>query len=147
MAGIRDPTKDRAVRGEYYKLRKERQNLVGDLIYALFIRSETPNVPSLAVHIAGLIGGGVEARSNVVLALAREGYRNTDLFPARLYRDRHLSRVFGDSSSVIRRSAGKTQSVLWQGSLLPLVVGLQRLIPYLLIGDLSQGGAVSEHKL
>jgi len=62
-------------RGEYYKLRAERQHLVRHLIYPV----PDPKFPFLGVHFTRLIHGGVEAGPNAVLAFAREGYRKTDL--------------------------------------------------------------------
>jgi (S)-2-hydroxyglutarate dehydrogenase len=57
-------------RGEYYTLRPEREQLVRHLIYPV----PDPAFPFLGVHFTRLIGGGVEAGPNAVLALAREGY-------------------------------------------------------------------------
>jgi L-2-hydroxyglutarate oxidase len=65
-------------RGEYYKLKPERQNLVRNLIYPV----PDPKFPFLGVHFTRLIHGGIEAGPNAVLALKREGYRKTD-FSAR----------------------------------------------------------------
>ena len=62
-------------RGEYYKLRPERQHLVRHLIYPV----PNPQFPFLGVHFTRLIHGGIEAGPNAVLAFAREGYRKSDL--------------------------------------------------------------------
>ncbi len=62
-------------RGEYYKLRKESEHLVRNLIYPV----PDPAFPFLGVHFTRMIGGGVEAGPNAVLALKREGYRKTDI--------------------------------------------------------------------
>ena len=62
-------------RGEYYKLKAERQHLVRHLIYPV----PDPKFPFLGVHFTRLIHGGIEAGPNAVLAFAREGYRKTDL--------------------------------------------------------------------
>jgi (S)-2-hydroxyglutarate dehydrogenase len=62
-------------RGEYYKLKVERQHLVRHLIYPV----PDPRFPFLGVHFTRLIHGGIEAGPNAVLAFAREGYRKTDL--------------------------------------------------------------------
>lgn len=64
-------------RGEYYKLRTERQHLVRHLIYPV----PDPKFPFLGVHFTRLIHGGVEVGPNAVLAFAREGYRKTDMSP------------------------------------------------------------------
>ena len=73
-AGSRDPAKIVPFRGEYYKLRPERQSLVRNLIYPV----PDPKFPFLGVHFTRLIHGGVECGPNAVLAFAREGYRHTD---------------------------------------------------------------------
>jgi L-2-hydroxyglutarate oxidase len=65
-------------RGEYYKLKPERQYLVRNLIYPV----PDPKFPFLGVHFTRLIHGGIEAGPNAVLALKREGYSKTD-FSAR----------------------------------------------------------------
>ena len=67
-------------RGEYYKIRPERQYLVRNLIYPV----PDPKFPFLGVHFTRLIHGGVEAGPNAVLALAREGYTKSQREPARL---------------------------------------------------------------
>jgi (S)-2-hydroxyglutarate dehydrogenase len=58
-------------RGEYYQIKKERQQLVRHLIYPV----PDPKFPFLGVHFTRLIHGGIEAGPNAVLAFAREGYR------------------------------------------------------------------------
>jgi (S)-2-hydroxyglutarate dehydrogenase len=58
-------------RGEYYELVPERRSLVRNLIYPV----PDPRFPFLGVHFTRMIGGGVEAGPNAVLALRREGYR------------------------------------------------------------------------
>lgn len=62
-------------RGEYYKLRKEKEYLVKTLIYPV----PDPNFPFLGVHFTTMVGGGVECGPNAVLAFAREGYKKSDI--------------------------------------------------------------------
>ena len=62
-------------RGEYYELRPQARNLVRSLIYPV----PDPRFPFLGVHFTKKIGGAVEAGPNAVLALAREGYKKTDV--------------------------------------------------------------------
>lgn len=57
-------------RGEYYELCEEKRNLVKGLIYPV----PDPRFPFLGVHLTRMIGGGVEAGPNAILAMAREGY-------------------------------------------------------------------------
>jgi L-2-hydroxyglutarate oxidase len=61
-------------RGEYYKLKPERQYLVRNLIYPV----PDPKFPFLGVHFTRLIHGGIEAGPNAVLATKREGYSKAD---------------------------------------------------------------------
>lgn len=61
-------------RGEYYKLRPDKEYLVKNLIYPV----PDPKFPFLGVHFTRMISGGVEAGPNAVLAFKREGYRFTD---------------------------------------------------------------------
>ncbi len=62
-------------RGEYYDLIAERATLVKALIYPV----PDPRFPFLGVHFTRRITGRVDAGPNAVFALAREGYRHTDI--------------------------------------------------------------------
>jgi L-2-hydroxyglutarate oxidase len=67
-------------RGEYYKLKKEKEYLVKNLIYPV----PDPNFPFLGVHFTRMMKGGVEAGPNAVLAFKREGYKKSDINLAEL---------------------------------------------------------------
>lgn len=134
MAGNHDPTKIVPFRGEYYKLKPDRQHLVRNLIYPV----PDPKFPFLGVHLTRLIHGGVEAGPNAVLALAREGYRRTDfsvpdLVETLTYRGfwRFLLRYPTMCWEEFKRSYSKDL----------FCRSLQRLVPELQTGDLSAGGA------
>ena len=77
VAKLATPIKSKIVpfRGEYYKLKKESEYLVKNLIYPV----PNPKFPFLGVHFTRLINGGIEAGPNAVLAFAREGYKLTDI--------------------------------------------------------------------
>lgn len=62
-------------RGEYYKLRKEKEYLCRTLIYPV----PDPAFPFLGVHFTTMVGGGVECGPNAVLAFKREGYKKSDV--------------------------------------------------------------------
>ncbi len=62
-------------RGEYYKLKKDREYLVKNLIYPV----PDPNFPFLGVHFTRMKKGGVEAGPNAVLAFRREGYKKSEI--------------------------------------------------------------------
>jgi len=57
-------------RGEYYELSSTAAELVNGLVYPV----PDPRFPFLGVHLTRMIGGGIHAGPNAVLALAREGY-------------------------------------------------------------------------
>lgn len=62
-------------RGEYYQLTSEKEHLIKNLIYPV----PDPNFPFLGVHFTRMIGGGVEAGPNAVLAFGREGYKKSHI--------------------------------------------------------------------
>ena len=61
-------------RGEYYELRKEKRDLIRNLIYPV----PDPSFPFLGVHFTRRIDGSIEAGPNAVLAFKREGYKKND---------------------------------------------------------------------
>lgn len=75
MAGERREVRIVPFRGEYYELAPEARHLCRHLIYPV----PDPAFPFLGVHFTRMIGGGVEAGPNAVLASAREGYRARDI--------------------------------------------------------------------
>ncbi len=77
LAGTKNDIRIVPFRGEYFELAPEARHLVRHLIYPV----PDPAFPFLGVHFTRLIHGGIEAGPNAVLALAREGYRKTDIHP------------------------------------------------------------------
>ncbi len=121
-------------RGEYYKVKKERQTLVRNLIYPV----PDPEFPFLGVHFTRLIHGGIEAGPNAVLAFSREGYKKSDINLVDLY----------DALSFpgLWRFLGKHRSMSWQEvrrsfSRRLFCESLQKLVPEIRMDDLEQGGA------
>jgi L-2-hydroxyglutarate oxidase len=134
LAGERREMRIVPFRGEYYKLRPERQHLVRNLIYPV----PDPRFPFLGVHFTRLIHGGVEAGPNAVLAFAREGYRKTDfnvrdLADALSYKGlwRFLRRYPSMCWYELRRSFSRQL----------FCRSLQRLVPEIQPGDLDTGGS------
>jgi L-2-hydroxyglutarate oxidase len=134
LAGEKREVRIVPFRGEYYKIRKERQSLVRHLIYPV----PDPKFPFLGVHFTRLIHGGVEAGPNAVLAFAREGYRKTDvnlidLFDALSYPGlwRFLGRHKRMCWDELRRSFSRGL----------FCASLQKLVPEIRPEDLSTGGA------
>lgn len=62
-------------RGDYYTFKPHARGLVKGLVYPV----PDPSFPFLGVHFTKTIHGEVLAGPNAVLALAREGYRRTDV--------------------------------------------------------------------
>jgi len=75
MAGLRPEFAIVPFRGEYYRVAPDRGDLVHHLIYPI----PDPDLPFLGVHLTPLVDGTVTVGPNAVLALAREGYRKTDI--------------------------------------------------------------------
>ena len=121
-------------RGEYYKIAPARQFLVRNLIYPV----PDPTFPFLGVHFTRMAKGGVEAGPNAVLALAREGYRHTqinlgDLWTIVSFRgfwtmvEKYWQTGFGELYRSISKPA--------------FVRALQKLVPEIRASDLAPGGA------
>jgi L-2-hydroxyglutarate oxidase len=134
MAGLKRELRIVPFRGEYYKIRPERQHLVRNLIYPV----PDPKFPFLGVHFTRLIHGGIEAGPNAVLAFAREGYRKTDinlgdLFDALSYPGlwRFLGRYPRMCLEELRRSFSRRL----------FCESLQKLVPEIQEQDLVTGGA------
>ena len=68
-------------RGEYWRLRPDRTDLVRGLVYPV----PDPSLPFLGVHLTRTVDGSVLVGPNAVLALAREGYRKRDVDAAELW--------------------------------------------------------------
>jgi L-2-hydroxyglutarate oxidase len=116
-------------RGEYFELRPQRRHLVKHLVYPV----PNPDFPFLGVHYTRMIGGHVEAGPNAVLALAREGYRKTDVDLAEL-REILAFRGFWKLS---RRYWKEGVQEMWRSvSKRAFVHSLQQLIPTIEASDL-----------
>lgn len=134
MAGERPEVRIVPFRGEYFALRPERTSLVRNLIYPVPDRQ----FPFLGVHLTRMIGGGVEAGPNAVLATAREGYRKRDV-SARDLADalafpglwRFMARHPRMAWAEVRRSFSRELFGL----------ALSRLVPEIRADDLLPGGA------
>ena len=133
-AGQETTVQNVSFRGEYYRLKAERQGLVRHLIYPV----PDPQFPFLGVHFTRLMRGGVEAGPNAVLAFAREGYRFSQVnlrdltefltYPGLwrfLWKHRRMC-AFEFAQSLSREKFCRT---------------LQRLVPDLRMEDLETGGS------
>jgi L-2-hydroxyglutarate oxidase len=121
-------------RGEYYDLIPERASLVRALIYPV----PDPRFPFLGVHFTRRITGKVDAGPNAILALAREGYRHTDIS----VRDMVSSIAFPGFWRMARQH-WRNGLDEWHRSLSKpaFVRALQRLLPEIGENDLIPGGS------
>ncbi len=121
-------------RGEYYEVVPERRELVRALIYPV----PDPRFPFLGVHLTRMIGGGLEAGPNAVLALKREGYR---------WRDVSLRDSLDTAGwPGFWRLAGRFWKIgayeVWRSLVKAAFVrDLQRLVPDIRSADLHRAGA------
>jgi len=121
-------------RGEYFELVPERRHLVNTLLYPV----PNPDFPFLGVHLTKMIDGSVHAGPNAVLALAREGYRKTDIDLGDLKEVltysgfHHLARKYWtDGAREVLRSLSKRQ----------FVRSLQELVPEITADDVVRSEA------
>ena len=121
-------------RGEYFKLKPEKEYLVKHLIYPV----PDPNFPFLGVHFTRMAGGGIEAGPNAVLAFRREGYKKSQI---------HLGEL---TESLMWPGFQKVAAKYWKTgfgemyrsfSKTPFTKALQKLIPEIQKDDLIDGGA------
>lgn len=132
MAGVEPDVKIVPFRGEYYELEPNSESLCRNLIYPV----PDPSFPFLGVHFTRMIDGGVECGPNAVLALAREGYKWTnirlgDLSETLAYRGfRTLAKKYW------RTGIGEMHRSLRKPA---FVKALQKLIPSIQSSDLKPG--------
>ena len=62
-------------RGEYYKIRDSKNEIINNMIYPL----ADPDLPFLGIHLTKTANGDIEAGPNAVLAFSKEGYKWTDI--------------------------------------------------------------------
>ena len=121
-------------RGEYYDLVPERASLVRALIYPV----PDPRFPFLGVHFTRRISGKVDAGPNAVFALAREGYRHSDIS----LRDLASSLAFPGFWRMVRQNWRNGFDEFRRSFSKPIFVrALQRLVPEVGEQDLVPGGS------
>ncbi|MCU0236894.1 MAG: L-2-hydroxyglutarate oxidase [Acidobacteria bacterium] len=134
LCGVKPGLQIIPFRGEYFKLLPARYGLVRNLVYPV----PDPRFPFLGVHFTRMIGGGVEAGPNAVLAFKRHGYKKTSfslrdagefaLYPGFWIMGLKFWKMgFGE----FYRSFSKRA----------FVKALQRLLPDIQAEDLEPGGA------
>ena len=121
-------------RGEYFKLRKEKEYLVKNLIYPV----PDPNFPFLGVHFTRMAKGGVEAGPNAVLAFKREGYKKSDINLSELAEILAWPGFQKVASKYWRTGFGEMYRSFSKAA---FTKALQKLIPEIQQSDLVEGGA------
>ncbi len=116
-------------RGEYYTVKEDKRHLVNNLIYPV----PDPRFPFLGVHFTRRITGEIEAGPNAVLALAREGYKKTDI----VLKDIVDMARFPGSWHMAKKYWMTGLGEQWRS----FVKALQRLIPEITSDDLIPGGS------
>jgi len=132
-AGLSPESRIIPFRGDYWKLSPAGSHLVRHLIYPV----PDPTLPFLGVHFTRMIGGGIEAGPNAVLAFKREGYRRTDISP----RDLWETFTFSGLYRFLKKYPGTTWSELRNSfSKKVFLKNLQRLIPDIRMEHISREG-------
>lgn len=121
-------------RGEYYKLKKEKEYLVRNLIYPV----PDPNFPFLGVHFTRMMKGGVEAGPNAVLAFKREGYTKSQVNLAELFESLMWPGFQKVAAKYWKTGMGEMYRSFSKGA---FTKALQKLIPEVQPEDLVAGGA------
>ena len=121
-------------RGDYFRLRDERRDLVKGLVYPV----PDPKMPFLGIHLTPDVTGDVHAGPNAVLATMREGYTRRDFsmrdvagalsFPGFwMLMARHFNAGISEINRAMRKGV--------------FAAALQDLVPDLAEDDLIESGA------
>jgi L-2-hydroxyglutarate oxidase len=121
-------------RGEYFKLKTEKEYLVKNLIYPV----PDPNFPFLGVHFTRMAKGGVEAGPNAVLAFAREGYKKSTINLSELAESLAWPGFQKVAKKYWRTGMGEMYRSFSKAA---FTKALQKLIPEIQESDLVEGGA------
>ncbi len=132
--GVRPGLQIVPFRGEYYKLVPKRHGLVRNLIYPV----PDARFPFLGVHFTRMIGGGVEAGPNAVLAFKRHGYAKTSFSLRDTARMMSYPGFWIMGLKFWRMGFGEFHRSFSKKA---FVRALQRLIPEIRSEDLEPGGA------
>lgn len=121
-------------RGEYYVLKKEKRDLVKNLIYPV----PDPQFPFLGVHFTRMLDGEREAGPNAVFAFKREGYNKFDID----FRDMFDAVLWKGFINIAKKYWRMGFMEFYRSFSKPAFLkSLQRLIPSVEYGDIIPGGA------
>ena len=122
LGGSRPAERIVPFRGEYHELVPEAAHLCRALVYPV----PDPRLPFLGVHLTRGIEGVVHCGPNAVLALAREGYRRTDV----TLRDALETLTFPGFLRLALRHGATGMGEIWRSlSRRALARALRRLVP------------------
>lgn len=121
-------------RGEYYKIKKEKERLVKNLIYPV----PDPKFPFLGVHFTRMIDGGIEAGPNAVLAFSRTGYSYKNISFVDLVEMFSFSGFWKMAAQHYKMGLGEFRRSLNKNL---FVNALQKLVPELGYNDIVPAGA------
>ena len=134
LAGEKRVVRILPFRGEYFRIKPDREHLVRNLIYPV----PDPVFPFLGVHFTRLIGGGIEAGPNAVLAFAREGYSKSKINLVDLWD----AATFPGLWNFLRQHKRMSWEELCRSfSKRRFCESLQKLVPEITSDDLQTGGA------
>jgi len=134
LAGADPHAKIVPFRGEYYELVPEKRGLVKNLIYPV----PNPSFPFLGVHFTRMSDGSVHAGPNAVLALAREGYRKSEVKLNELLETLTYPAFW---KLAARHADEGIQEILRSLSKRRFVASMQTLIPEISEADVIPAGA------
>lgn len=134
LCGVNPGLKIIPFRGEYFKLKNEKEYLVKNLIYPV----PDSRFPFLGVHFTRMIKGGVEAGPNAVLAFKREGYSKKDFS----FKDSAEMFFYNGFWNMAAKYYQMGFAEFYRSfSKKAFVRALQKLIPEIQIDDITRGGA------
>jgi (S)-2-hydroxyglutarate dehydrogenase len=134
MCGVNPKLKIIPFRGEYYGVVEGRRDVVRNLIYPV----PDPRFPFLGVHFTRMIGGGVEAGPNAVLAFRREGYEKWSFSPRDSFDMAAYAGFWRMAGKYWRMACGEWRRSLSKSA---FVRALQKLVPDIRDEDLAPAGA------
>ena len=131
MTGMQADFKIVPFRGEFYKLKKEREYLVNGLIYPV----PDMKFPFLGVHFTKRIQGGIEAGPNAVLAFRREGYKHLDIHAGELLESLSYPGFLKLASKFWKKGFEEMHRSFSPAA---FVRSLQRLVPEIRLADIER---------
>ena len=134
LCGLRPAMRIVPIRGEYYELCPERRDLVRNLIYPV----PDPSFPFLGVHFTRMIGGGIEAGPNAVLAWSRRGYSRGKVSPRDALEMLSYPGLWRMALGNATMGLGETYRSWSQKA---FVRALAKLVPEIQPGDVVRAGA------